>query len=106
MALTTVAIVEDDERLRAAVCQIIDDDPDFRCRGAYPSAEHALRALGGMPADILLLDIHLPGMDGFDAVRIFHERFPALRIVMFTVFGDDRRIFTSLCNGASGYVLK
>jgi DNA-binding NarL/FixJ family response regulator len=106
MPTTTVAIVEDDERLRAAVCEIIDSEGEFRCRGAYPSAEHALRALGGMPADILLLDIHLPGMDGSDAVRLFHERFPALRIVMFTVFGDDRRIFTSLCNGASGYVLK
>jgi DNA-binding NarL/FixJ family response regulator len=106
MAMTTVAIVEDDERVRDAVRQIIDGESDFRCGGAYSSAEHALRALGGMPADILLLDIHLPGMDGSDAVRILHERFPALRIVMFTVFGDDRRIFTSLCNGASGYVLK
>lgn len=106
MPTTTIAIVEDDERLRDAVCQIIDSEPEFRSRGAYGSAEQALRALGGMPADILLLDIHLPGMDGSEAVRLLHERFPALRIVMFTVFNDDRRIFTSLCNGASGYVLK
>jgi DNA-binding NarL/FixJ family response regulator len=106
MPTTTVAIVEDDDRLRDAVCQIIDSDPEFRCRGAYPSAEHALRALGGLPADILLLDIHLPGMDGSEAVRLLHERLPNLRIVMFTVFADDRRIFKSLCNGASGYVLK
>ena len=103
---TTVAIVEDDTRVRDAVRQIIDGESDFRCRAAYSSCEHALRGLGGAPADILLLDIHLPGVDGSEAVRIFHERFPMMRIVMFTVFEDDRRIFTSLCNGASGYLLK
>jgi len=104
--MTTVAIVEDDARIRDVVQQLIDSEPDLRCRGAFGSAEQALRALGGFPVDILLLDIHLPGMQGSDAVRVFHERFPALRIVMFTVFDDDKRIFTSLCNGATGYVLK
>jgi len=103
---TTVAIVEDDARIRDVVQQLIDGEPDLRCRGAYGSAEQALRALGGFPVDILLLDIHLPGMQGSDAVRVFHERFPQVRIVMFTVFDDDKRIFTSLCNGATGYVLK
>lgn len=103
---STVAIVEDDARVRGAVRQLIDGEEDLHCAGAYGSAEQALRALGGAPADILLLDIHLPGMDGNDAVRLFHERFPQMPIVMFTVFEDDRRIFTSLCNGATGYVLK
>jgi DNA-binding NarL/FixJ family response regulator len=103
---STVAIVEDDARIREAVRELIDAEPDFRCRGVYGSAEQALRSLGGFPADLLLLDIHLPGMAGSDAVRLFHERFPATRIVMFTVFEDDARIFTSLCNGATGYVLK
>jgi DNA-binding NarL/FixJ family response regulator len=105
-APSTVAIVEDDARMREAVQQLIGGEADFVCRGAYGSAEQALRSLGGSPVDLLLLDIHLPGMAGSDAVRLFHERFPATRIVMFTVFEDDRRIFTSLCNGATGYVLK
>lgn len=56
----------------------------------------ALRNLGGLPADIHLLDIHLAGMPVSDAVRLFHDRFPATRIVMVTVFEDDARIFTSL----------
>lgn len=103
---TTVAIVEDDARMREAVQQLIDAEPDFRCRGVYGSAEQALRSLGGFPADLLLLDIHLPGMPGSEAVRLFHDRFPQTRVVMFTVFEDDARIFTSLCNGATGYVLK
>ncbi len=106
VTLTTVAIVEDDARMREAVQLLIDAEPDFRCRGVYGSAEQALRNLGGFPADLLLLDIHLPGMSGSEAVRLFHDRFPQTRVVMFTVFEDDERIFTSLCNGATGYVLK
>ena len=106
MSPTTVAIVEDDARVRDFVHQLIDADGEFHCCGAYESAERGLRALGGVPADILLLDIQLPGMEGSDAARLFHERFPKTRIVMFTVFEDDRRIFTSLCSGAIGYILK
>lgn len=106
MTPTRIAIVEDDARIREVVRQLIDGERDLCCRGAYGSAEQALRALGGLPADVLLLDIHLPGMEGSEAAKIFHERFPAMRIVMFTVFDDDKRIFTSLCNGATGYVLK
>jgi DNA-binding NarL/FixJ family response regulator len=104
--VTTVAIVEDDARMRDAVHRLIDSQPDLRCCGAYGTAESALRSLAREPAELMLLDIHLPGMDGSDAVRLFHDAFPAMRIVMFTVFEDDDRIFTSLCNGASGYLLK
>lgn len=105
-SLTRVAVVEDDATIREALELMLDADPDFACAGAYGSAEHALRSLGGFPADILLLDIHLPGMMGSDAALRFHERFPRMAIVMFTVFEDDRRIFTSLVNGACGYILK
>jgi DNA-binding NarL/FixJ family response regulator len=101
-----VAIVEDDVHIREAVRHLIDSDPEFRCAGAFSSAEQALRQLGGVPADLLVLDIHLPGMDGSEAAKIFHDRFPKMKVVMFTVFDDDRRIFSSLCNGAIGYILK
>jgi len=99
-----VAVVEDDASIREAVRQLIDGTRGFRCSGAFRAAEDALRTMA--PADVLLLDIHLPGMPGTDAVSLFHAKWPAMPIVMFTVFEDDERIFTSLCNGATGYVLK
>ena len=106
MECCTIAIVEDDARIRDAVAELIEASPDLHCSGTYGSAEHALRGLVTNPADIVLLDIHLPGMPGSDAAEIFRERFAATKIVMFTVFDDDQRIFTSLCNGACGYILK
>lgn len=103
---TRVAIVEDDASIRDAVRQLIDGTRGFRCSGAWRSAEEGLRGIASAPADVLLLDIHLPGMHGTDAVARFHAQWPRMPIVMFTVFEDDERIFTSLCNGATGYVLK
>ncbi|MGB5025577.1 MAG: response regulator transcription factor, partial [Saprospiraceae bacterium] len=48
----------------------------------------------------------MPGMNGIEATRIIKQNCPHARIMMFTVFDDDDRIFESICNGADGYILK
>ncbi|HYN22999.1 MAG TPA: response regulator transcription factor [Thermoanaerobaculia bacterium] len=105
-----IAIVEDDLAAQDALRLLIDGTPGFRCMGAFGSAEQALRTLDQPPAegppDVLLLDINLPGMPGSEAVRLFHDRHPAMAILMLTLYDDEERIFQSLCNGANGYLLK
>ncbi|MGH7570359.1 MAG: response regulator [Gemmatimonadota bacterium] len=101
-----VAIVEDDDPTRGGLELLIDGTPGFRCVGAYRTAEEALRAHAVGEADVLLLDIHLPGMPGTEAVRKLRERGPRPVVLMLTVFAEEERIFESLCNGASGYLLK
>lgn len=105
-----IAIVEDDLAAQDALRLLIDGTPGFRCMGAFGSAEQALRILDQPPVegppDVLLLDINLPGMPGSEAVRLFHDRHPAMAILMLTLYDDEERIFQSLCNGANGYLLK
>jgi DNA-binding NarL/FixJ family response regulator len=103
-----IAVVEDNQAAQQALRMLIDGTHGFQCVGAYGSAELALDGLDGLPAspDVLLLDINLPGMTGSEAVRIFHERHPTMSILMLTLHDDEDRIFESLCNGASGYLLK
>src|ERR1700756_3973882 len=102
----SVVIVEDDRTIREAVTLLINTSAGYHCSGAYGTAEEALRALRTEPPDVLLLDINLPGVPGSEAAGRFHERFPSLPILMFTVFEDEERLFESLCNGAIGYLLK
>ena len=103
-----VAIVEDEGGLREAYRTMLNAVDGLTCTGAFPSVAEALPALQGeaAAADVLLLDIELPGIPGDQAIALFRQACPALRIVMLTVFADRDRLFSSLCNGAHGYLLK
>jgi DNA-binding NarL/FixJ family response regulator len=101
-----VAIVEDDALLRDGLTRMIQEAEEFCCIAAFSSAEEALKALPNCPSDVLLLDIGLPGIAGSDAVPLFRQAFPDMVILMLTVFSDRSKVFASICNGASGYLLK
>jgi DNA-binding NarL/FixJ family response regulator len=101
-----VAIVEDDRGTREGLMALIGGTPRFRCVGAYTSVEDALNALSDAPPDVLLLDIHLPGVSGSQGVRVLLDRFPRMQVLMLTVYAEEDLIFESLCNGACGYLLK
>ncbi len=100
-----VAIIEDEKEVRLGFSYILDSTDGFRCAGNFKSYEEALRTLSSAP-DVLLSDIGLPGMSGVEGVKLFKERFPKTSVIMLTVYRDDDKIFRSICNGASGYILK
>jgi DNA-binding NarL/FixJ family response regulator len=103
-----VAVVEDDRPTREGLRLLIDGTPGFRCVATFHTAEEALQApiTADRRADVALLDVHLPGMTGTDAVPKLRERWPDTLILMLTVFAEDETVFASLCRGASGYLLK
>ena len=101
-----VAIVEDQRQTREGLTAIIGGTPGYRAVGSFASMEEALAKLAWEPPDVLLLDIQLPGMSGIEGVRHVRSRFPALPILMLTVYADDDHIFEAICSGACGYMLK
>lgn len=101
-----VAIVEDLPQIREGLSVLIDGTEGYSCVGTYESVEEALPGLCERQPQVLLLDIHLPGMAGSEGVKLIKEKLPGTQVLMLTVFDADEHIFTSLCNGASGYLLK
>jgi len=101
-----VAIVEDDVLLRNALSRMLQEADGLCCTAGFASAEEALAALPDCPPHVLLLDIGLPGMAGSEAVIVFRQTFPEMAILMLTVFSERSKVFTSICNGANGYLLK
>ncbi|MFL6305457.1 MAG: response regulator [Candidatus Sulfotelmatobacter sp.] len=101
-----VSIIDDDRALTDGLSQIIGQAENFVCSSSFSSVEQAIPVLRKQPPDVLLLDIELPGMDGDEAVRVFRNLCPHTHILMLTIFADRKRIFESICNGASGYLLK
>jgi DNA-binding NarL/FixJ family response regulator len=101
-----VGIIEDDRATREGLALLIDGTPGLRCQQTFGSAEEALRAAPAGELNVLLLDIHLPGMAGPEAIPALKERFPTAAILMLTVYEGQERVFEALCNGAVGYLLK
>jgi DNA-binding NarL/FixJ family response regulator len=103
--MVSVAIVEDDVVIRSGVQHFISLQEELELAGAYESAE-AFLLRDGIPPDVLILDIELPGQSGLDAVFLIKEKYPHISVLMFTVYEDAERIFKALQAGASGYLLK
>ncbi|HWI59294.1 MAG TPA: response regulator transcription factor [Bacillota bacterium] len=101
-----VAIVEDDEEIRANLTHRIGEQSGFRLLGSYGDAETALAELPRHTPDVVLMDINLPGMDGVECVRQLKPKIPRAQFIMLTVYEDSNRLFKSLTAGASGYLLK
>ena len=101
-----VFIVEDDRLLRDSLRMLIGGSAGFTCVGAAGSMEEALTVPVGPPPQVVLLDIHLPGTRGSIGVIDLLDRWPESVVLMHTVYEEDDLVFESLCNGASGYILK
>jgi len=105
--MVTVGIVEDDATVREAIRDYCNAQHDLSCTLAKESAERFLDELTDESVpDVVLMDIGLPGMSGINAIRLIKDRFPAVSIIMLTVYMDTQKIFDSLCAGATGYLLK
>ena len=101
-----VAIVDDDEGIRASLATLIRRSPSFRLTGDYPDAETALKEIPRRPPDVVLMDINLPGIKGVECVRQLKTEVPGVQFLMLTVYEDSDSLFNSLKAGASGYLLK
>jgi len=102
----SVAIIEDQPKIREALAHLIDGTPGYQCAGTFPSMEDALSRIGDHLPDAVLVDIGLPGMSGIEGIRRLKQRYPKLVLLALTVYEDDERIFDALCAGANGYLLK
>jgi DNA-binding NarL/FixJ family response regulator len=102
----TVSIVEDNEQLRGTLARVIGRAEGFRCVSQFGTAEAALEGLAKEPAEVVLMDINLPGMNGVECVRQLKQHVPQAQAVMLTVYEDTENIFNALTAGAAGYLLK
>jgi DNA-binding NarL/FixJ family response regulator len=100
-----VVLVEDHSEIRQGLSYIINSTPGFSCE-VFPNAEEGISGISTGSADVVLMDINLPGMSGIDCTRIIKGKFPHLPIMMCTAYEDDDSIFKALAAGAKGYILK
>jgi DNA-binding NarL/FixJ family response regulator len=106
-SIIKVALIEDNVTLRQSLQEIFDASGQVKVISSLDSCHQIVPQYKNTQPDVALVDIGLKNNEsGIDCVHIIHNYFPGIRIMMFTVFEDDDKIFDSICAGASGYLLK
>ncbi len=101
-----VLLVDDHSVVRLGMMTLINDQPDMETVGEAGTAHEAVKKVGELAPDVVLMDIRMPGEGGIKATKEISDRFPETKVVMLTSYADDELIFRAVRAGAKGYVLK
>jgi len=101
-----VLIVDDHTLFRSGVKALIARQEDFEVVGEASDGLDGIKRAKELQPDVILLDLHMPGLSGREAVKILARECPESKVVMLTVSEDAEDLIETLRNGASGYLLK
>jgi two-component system, NarL family, response regulator LiaR len=104
--LIRVAVVDDHELVRSGICHALGMSPEIRVVGEAGDGLAALALLESHEVDVLLLDLHMPRMDGFACLDAVISRWPDLPVVILTVEEDQDIALDVMRRGAAAYVPK
>lgn len=101
-----VVIVDDDPMVRTGLGLIFGGQSDITVVGQVGDGAAALALLAATEADVVLLDIRMPGMDGLATLAALNERPPRPKVIVLTTFNTDDYVLRALALGAEGFLLK
>ncbi|MDJ0320994.1 response regulator transcription factor [Pseudarthrobacter sp. PS3-L1] len=108
MSETTISIllVDDQPLLRVGFRLILEGEEDFRIIGEASHGAEAVRLVGELTPDVVLMDVRMPVLDGIEATRAITKSSSESRIIILTTFDLDEYAFSGLQAGASAFLLK
>ncbi|PWW21058.1 LuxR family two component transcriptional regulator [Geodermatophilus normandii] len=104
--MTRVVLVDDQQMVRAGFRMVIDSQPDLTVVGEAGDGDAAVALLRSTPADVVLMDVRMPGTDGIEATRRVTALPDPPRVVVLTTFDLDEYVVAAIGAGASGFLLK
>lgn len=104
--MTTVLIADDQSLVRAGFRVLIDSAPDLEVVGEAADGVEAVALARSTGADVVLMDIRMPEMDGLAATRELAKDDAGPKVIILTTFDIDEYVFEALRSGASGFLLK
>ncbi len=104
--VTRILIADDQSLFREGLHTLLTVQPEFEVVGEAGNGEEVLRLVADLLPDVVLMDLRMPGIDGVNATRQLHEKYPDVKVIVLTTFDDDEDVFEGLRAGAVGYLLK
>ncbi|MFT8708872.1 MAG: response regulator transcription factor [Sporolactobacillus sp.] len=99
-------ICDDQQMVREGLKMILSLHPDIEIVGESENGRRLLEQLTSAAAEVVLMDLRMPELDGIATTRVIKQRFPELKIVILTTFDDEEDVLNALAGGADGYILK
>jgi len=101
-----IVLVDDHKIVREGTRQLLEQSSDLNIVAETARGEDAIRLCDELHPDVVVMDVHMPGMSGIEATRVICSRHPDVRVLILSAYDDDRYIFPLLDTGANGYLLK
>lgn len=101
-----IFIYDDNKDRRDSLRALMQLNEDMLWVGEAPNCKNVIKDIENTAPNVVLMDINMPEVDGLEGLKIIKETFPHVKVLMQTAFDDSEKIFTSIKNGASGYILK
>jgi DNA-binding NarL/FixJ family response regulator len=101
-----VLVVDDQALFREALATLLGARPEVEVVGEAGDGQQALERAAALQPDVVLMDLHMPVLDGIAATRRLRVEQPGVRVLALTTFDDDEDVFAALRAGALGYLLK
>ena len=106
MSAVRVLVVDDQALFREALVTLLGARPEVEVVGEAGDGQQALERAAALQPDVVLMDLHMPVLDGIATTRRLRVEQPGVRVLALTTFDDDEDVFAALRAGALGYLLK
>jgi len=101
-----IVVIDDHTLFRRGMVALLSRESGFQVLGEAADGIEGARQVAALKPDVVLLDLHMPGLSGLDTMKAIHEEAPDTRVVMLTVSENAEDLMAALRSGALGYLLK
>lgn len=99
-------IADDHKIFRKGVVFSLSDYPELELAGEAENGKQVIELLANIEPDVILMDLKMPQMDGMETTQYIHEHYPNIRVLVLSMYDDEKFIVHLMESGAAGYLLK